>query len=333
MCLYPQLVKNPKYTETKKNGGQVPAVNDPRVLYVPIGCNDCIECRKQKAREWQIRLQEDIKRNRSGKFITLTFSTKSILKLIAENEQIRKATGYNIDNALATRAVRLFLERHRKKYKKSLRHWLVTELGQTGTEHIHLHGIIWTNTDLTEIEKIWSYGYVWKGKEIKDKITSKPKIINYVSNRTVNYIIKYITKKDEKHTYYKPIVLTTPGIGKGYETTYDGTKNAYQPRATNETYRTNTGHRISLPIYYRNKIYTDEQKETLWLEKLDKNERWICGERIPFKTKSEIKNYFATLKYYQEKNKKLGYGDGKKTWEEYKYQKEMRELKYKERGM
>ena len=29
----------------------------------------------------------------------------------------------------ATRAVRFFLERWRKEYKKSLRHWLVTEIG------------------------------------------------------------------------------------------------------------------------------------------------------------------------------------------------------------
>ena len=32
MCLYPTLIKNPKYKPNKKNGGQVPPVLDKRVL-------------------------------------------------------------------------------------------------------------------------------------------------------------------------------------------------------------------------------------------------------------------------------------------------------------
>ena len=30
-----------------------------------------------------------------------------------------------------------------------------------------------------------------------------------------------------------------------------------------------------MPIYYRNKIYTEEEKEKLWLIKLDNEERWV----------------------------------------------------------
>ena len=59
-----------------------------------------------------------------------------------------------MENKIATLAVRRFLERWRKKYKKSVRHWLVTELGQKNTEHLHLHGIIWTDKG-EEINKIW----------------------------------------------------------------------------------------------------------------------------------------------------------------------------------
>ena len=61
---------------------------------------------------------------------------------------------------------------------------------------------------------------------------------------------------------------------------------------------------MALPIYYRNKIYTEEEKEKLWLEKLDKEERWICGEKIDV-SKSE-KEYFNLLEYYREKNERLG---------------------------
>ena len=84
MCYYSQLIKNPKYTPTKKNGGVVPYMEDKRVAVVPIGRGECKECRKAKQREWQVRLKEDIKHNTNGKFITLTFSNEWIAKITRE---------------------------------------------------------------------------------------------------------------------------------------------------------------------------------------------------------------------------------------------------------
>ena len=184
MCLYPKLIRNPKYTKTKKNGGIIPPLYDKRVQMVPIGCQKCIECRKKKAREWQVRLLEDIKTNRNGKFITLTFNDKWVTQLSTEFPEL---TGYKLDNAVATLAVRRFCERWRKECGKSVRHWLVTELGHNGTQNIHLHGIIWAD-NIRKIERIWQYGYVWTGYETGRK--------NYVAEDTVNYIIKYVHKVD-----------------------------------------------------------------------------------------------------------------------------------------
>ena len=120
MCLYPILIKNKKYTANKKNGGVIPAVTDERVLYVPVGCGKCMECLKKKAREWQIRLTEEIKENKNGKFVTLTFSNES-LKEISKTLKYKKndKRKKDIDNEIARIAVRRFLERWRKKYKKS----------------------------------------------------------------------------------------------------------------------------------------------------------------------------------------------------------------------
>lgn len=69
-----------------------------------------------------------------------------------------------------------------------------------------MHGIIWTDINRTEIDKIWGYGYTWIG----DKKNS------WVNEQTINYITKYIHKQDEKHKEYKPIILTSAGIGSGY---------------------------------------------------------------------------------------------------------------------
>lgn len=213
MCLYPQMIKNPKYKKTKKNRGVIPPITDPRIAYVPIGCGDCIECRKQKQREWMARLLEDVRHNTNGKFITLTFNEKQLEKIKCEvREKIKppyKAKeGYALENEIATYAVRMFLERWRKKFKKSLRHWLITELGHNGTERIHLHGIIWTDESVKTVEEKWENGYTWPGSKHGWKG-------NYVTERTVNYITKYITKKDTKHKTYKPVILTSPGSGQG----------------------------------------------------------------------------------------------------------------------
>ena len=45
MCLNPSYIKNRKYIPNKKNGGVVPPISDMRVLYVPVGCGVCIECK------------------------------------------------------------------------------------------------------------------------------------------------------------------------------------------------------------------------------------------------------------------------------------------------
>ena len=108
MCLYPRLISNRKYIANKKNGGIIPPIKDPRTLYVPIGCGNCMECAKQKSNQWRTRLLEDIKTNTNAKFITLTFSNQSIAKLtdyIYAKTQT-KPTGYDLDNQIAATADR-----------------------------------------------------------------------------------------------------------------------------------------------------------------------------------------------------------------------------------
>lgn len=311
MCLYPKIIENRKYKANKKNGGVIPAIIDKRTLYVPIKCNKCMECMKAKAREWQVRLQQEIKNkeNKKAHFITLTLSNESITKL---SEEIA-LEGYERDNETATKAVRHFLERWRKKYKKSVKHWLVTELGHNGTENIHLHGIIWTDEKTETIEEIWKYGYIWDG--------------TYVNEQTINYITKYVSKTDEIHKEYKSKILTSAGIGKEYKNSYNAEQNKYNGENTKEYYRTNTGHKISLPIYFRNKIYTEEQRERLWIKKLDEQTRYVDKKKIDISKGEE--EYYKALETAREKNNRLGYLDDKINWERKIYERNRRNMMHK----
>ena len=68
--------------------------------------------------------------------------------------------------------------------------------------------------------------------------------------------MKYIFKIDVKHKAYKPIILTSSGIGSGYMKRTDVFNNKYKGEETNERYKTRQGYEVALPIYYRNKIYS-----------------------------------------------------------------------------
>lgn len=322
MCLYPRITKNKKYEPNKKNGGNVPVPLDMRVMATPIGCGECMECRKKEARKWGLRLQEDVRDYRNGKFITLTFSTEALKELTekieADKKIYPKPTGYKLDNAIAKKAIRLFNERWRKlKGGKAIRHWLITELGHGETEHLHLHGILYTDETYETIQSKWQYGHIWPKPNSKIK--------TWVNERTVNYLIKYVKKTDPEHKYYKPIVLTSAGIGNNYTNRYDSKLNKFNENKTKETYTTRTGHEMSLPIYWRNKIYTDEEREKLWIQKIDKNERWVLGEKIS--VKDGYKEYYEALREAQKQNEKLGYGTGKNNWQQKEYENQRRQAK------
>ena len=117
MCLFPRLMQNKKYLPNKKNNYNPPVIEDERLKYVSVGCGQCIECRKKKAREWQVRLQEDIKVHKNARFITMTFSNDKIEELYNIVKDI-KLNDYGISNRIATVGTRRFLERWRKRFKK-----------------------------------------------------------------------------------------------------------------------------------------------------------------------------------------------------------------------
>ena len=62
------------------------------------------------------------------------------------------------------------------------------------------------------------YGHIWVGE--------------YCNEKTINYIIKYVTKVDEDHKNYKSIILTSKGIGSNYIKTHAAKQNRYNEETT-----------------------------------------------------------------------------------------------------
>ena len=98
---------------------------------------------------------------------------------------------------------------------------------------------------------------------------------------------------------------------------------------TVESYTNTQGFKYSLPIYWRNKIYTEEEREKLWIEKLNKNERWINGIRIDISKNEDY--YYKVLEQERMKNIVLGFGTNQKDWDKEEYEKQRRILMYEQR--
>ena len=64
-----------------------------------------------------------------------------------------------------------------------------------------------------------------------------------------------------------------------------------------------------MPTYFRNKLYSDEEKEKLWVEKLDKQERWVGKQKIDVsKTEGD---YIEAVRQMRVVNRELGFPDMK----------------------
>lgn len=297
MCLYPRLIENPKYKKNKKNKGKPPSPKDDRMRYVAIGCGQCIECRKKKVREWRLRVEWECKTNPiPGKFVTLSFSDEALDGLPKE------------PNAAAARAIRLFTKRWAKEFRKAPRYWVVPELGQEKTERLHMHGIMWVKNP-ENIERVWGYGNVK---------------IEPVNSDTPQYVTKYTLKPDEKHEGFMGKTLCSKGIGKGFTESRDADKYKRAGVNAEQFIRAKTGEKIDIPIYYRNKLFTEETREQIWCQLLDKQVRYVRGEKIDVSTLEGVREYYRALLYRQRENVALGYPA--KPWDKKKYQETRKKL-------
>lgn len=167
--------KSPIYAYQHKTGGKLIFNYNPFTDfdYVPvtIPCGQCIECRKQKAREWANRILMESKYHDSNYFLTLTYDEDHVPRSVSP------ASGQTV-LTLCPEHLTLFWKRLRKA-GFSFRYFAAGEYGDV-TFRPHYHAIVFglDLTDLKEvgasptgdkyyqsetINKIWSHGHVTIG--------------------------------------------------------------------------------------------------------------------------------------------------------------------------
>jgi len=229
-----------------------------------VKCGQCKECLEAKAKEWSIRLNQELKYSKTGYFLTLTYNEEN-LPLAVDEE-----TG-ECNSTFNKKDVQKFLMRLRKENSKHsstpLRYYCTAEYGgRTGRAHYHML-LFNLSPRITsydpfaknrraqfdpDIARIWKKGQVMTG---------------IVEGGSINYVTNYMLTKniDVQPGQMKPFTLMSKGIGSKY---VDKNKDWHN---FHEIYKVNSPRplekRPNMPRYYMEKIFTEPMREMFNREK------------------------------------------------------------------
>lgn len=185
-----------------------------------------------------------------SKFLTLTYADDNV-----NNDEpgcVRVAS--NGLPQLCKRDVQLFTKRLRKANEKlsdyPIRYYSVGEYG-TVTSRPHYHSIMFNvHPSLhLKLQDIWQWGHVYIGE---------------CEQASIHYVTKYcINRETDYPGRVKPFAFMSarPGLGVNYLATHTDWH-----RAGMRNYTEVNGHKKSIPRYYKNRLFTDRERETLALE-------------------------------------------------------------------
>lgn len=249
-CENPLRIVNPRYkkwTEAHIRDYSMKwfKMEHPPDYQIDVPCGRCHSCEKRRMRDFQIRLlYEYYCYPTNSYFITLTFDQKSL-------ERFK-------DNP--NKAVLLFLDRFRKSVNnnKQIRHWIVPEFGKD-THRLHYHGILFNlplgdfsnHRLITLLENAWKYGFV--------------DISLIRGDGAPRYVSKYVTKSLSGFSKL-PRVISSHGIGSSYL----NKENLHFHKPLDgylRPYIIKNGYKIPLPRYYADKIFTEEDKVCMLLDR------------------------------------------------------------------
>lgn len=204
---------------------------------VTVPCGKCPECAKRRASEWSYRLTKESQLHNIAHFVTLTYAPAQLKRSVNGLPTLNK------------RDCQLWLKRLRKHPDNKgifIRYYLAGEYGGI-TKRPHYHAIIF-GPSARSLQATWTLGSIHIGN---------------VEGASIGYTLKYISKgrtvpafdRDDRE---KEFSLMSKKMGLNYVT----------PQMVNWHNATNDrmfitiedGRKISMPRYYKEKIFTDELK-------------------------------------------------------------------------
>lgn len=224
-----------------------------------VGCGKCLACRINKRREWTLRLCHEEVFSETAYFVTLTYD---------EQHVPIDVNGYM---SVCKEDVQLFMKRLRKDNPGvTIRFFCNSEYGELGRPHYHM---LLFNVpaekmfkDSRQIKRGKSRSFtcpyiqgIWKAGNVEFGIASKER---------AGYCAKYfIDRKDvpDEITPNFSLMSRDPGIGFAYQNQIAEKVRYYGLRACLNS----SGTYVALPRYYRDKIYSGDERKEMFLQNLE----------------------------------------------------------------
>lgn len=265
-CVHPLFAWKSYDNETKKASfrflkGHIDKLElerNPNIVMIP--CGQCVECRRQYAREWANRCLLESMYHESNYFITLTYDDFHLDTVLRDNGNL----------SLCPRDLELFWKRLRKGLDYKIRYFACGEYGdQTFRPHYHAivfglqlddlvfykrspNGDIYYNSPF--LSQFWDYGYA---------------VVAPMTWETACYVAGYVQKKltGEAKSHYAefgidpPFVRMSrkPGIGRLY---YEDHKDDVESLSKISIPTLKGGRTFNVPRYYR-KLFDKVEEEPL----------------------------------------------------------------------
>lgn len=214
------------------------SIQDPRQslgsIRLTVPCGKCGSCRHNRRVEWSFRLKEEYNHSTAAQFLTLTYT---------DDQLIWADSG----PTLYKKHLQDWFKRLRKNTGQKCRYYAVGEYGTT-TQRPHYHVILFNLQPkyLATAIEAWHHGHLHVGE---------------VNEATIHYTTKYHVNYDKTVEGRAPefaVMSRKPGIGA-----------QYVPRArkwhedNGNLYVINNGYSQRMPRYYKEKIFSADQRAIL----------------------------------------------------------------------
>lgn len=233
---------------------------------IPVPCGKCPHCLSRRRSDWVIRLKNEFKTAKSAWFITLTyddsnlpFSTVASPSIISHGPEFHSYKNYF--PVVCRRDVQLFLKRLRFDIRPfKIRYFLASEYGPTSFRP-HYHLLLFDFPKeldiLSHITNAWNKGFV---------------SISDVNEARILYTAAYMFGLTELPDYLKdhrPFVSCSKGIGLSY---LENSDNYFFHKDNKRRFYLDGKYKKPLPKYYKDKIFSAEEKHEFLIDYLWKLE-------------------------------------------------------------
>lgn len=262
ICTNPTVIYQP---DPNWDGNPLHGPNVP----VLVPCGKCLACRINRRREWTARLLNEEVYSSSSNFITLTY------------DEAHLPFDENGNMCVDKRDCQLFLKRLRKKYGKGIRYFLNSEYGpESGRPHYH--AIIFNLPDdiYNEAHRIVRYENGRKTvsywSEVFTEVWGNGSAEFAPANKErCGYCAKYFVDRKQVDEILVPNFSLMSrggrgsnnlgGIGSRYA---EDIKEKVRSLQSHSMLSPNSGKYVALPRMYRNRIYSEEERQQQFAEYL-----------------------------------------------------------------